>query len=98
MYWHLDWWCQWSVHDYKHLGPAYNCRSISSPTNQYCPLIYLVSPSIQAAVSSTVANDLMAIQDYLMTCPKHVPSNLITVVNWHAIGELYHVSWLLLGL
>src|SRR5882724_4374046 len=47
---------------------------------------------MQAAVSSAVADDLMAIQAHLTTCPKHVPGNLIAAVSWHAIGELYHVS------
>src|SRR5882724_3238088 len=47
---------------------------------------------MQAAISSTMANDLMAIQAHLTTHPKHVPGNLITAVSWHVIGELYHVS------
>ena len=51
-----------------------------------------------AAVSSAVANNLMAIQAHLTTHPKHIPGNLITTVSWHAIRELYHVSWLPLGL
>src|SRR5882724_2156524 len=53
---------------------------------------------MQAAVSSTVANDLMAIQAHLTTHPKHVPGNLIAVVSWHTIRELYHVSQSPLGL
>ena len=53
---------------------------------------------MQAAVSSTVADDLMAIKAHLTTRPNHVPGNLVAVVSWHAIGELYHVSWSLLGL
>src|SRR5882724_12185473 len=47
---------------------------------------------MQAAVSSAMANNLMAIQAHLTTCPKHIPGNLIAVVSWHAIAELYHVS------
>src|SRR5882724_285174 len=47
---------------------------------------------MQAAVSSAVANNLMTIQAHLTTCPKHIPGHLVTVVSWHAIGELYHVS------
>jgi len=53
---------------------------------------------MQAAISSAMANDLMAIKAHLMTQPSHVPWNLITVVSWHAIGELYHVSQLPLGM
>src|SRR5882724_1499711 len=53
---------------------------------------------MQAVVSSAVTDDLLAIQAHLTTHPKHVPGNLITVVSWHAIRELYHVSWSLLGL
>src|SRR5882724_10981531 len=48
---------------------------------------------MQAAISSAVANDLMAIQAHLTTHPKHVPGNLVAAVSWHAIGELYHISW-----
>src|SRR5882724_13120498 len=48
---------------------------------------------MQAAVSSTIADNLMAIHTHLTTCPKHVPGNLIAAVSWHAFGELYHVSW-----
>ena len=47
---------------------------------------------MQAAVSNAVADDLMAIKAHLSTCPSHLPGNLIAVVSWHAIGELYHVS------
>src|SRR5882724_6439602 len=47
---------------------------------------------MQAAISSAMADDLMAIQAHLTTHPKHIPGNLITAVSWHAIGELYHVS------
>ena len=50
---------------------------------------------MQAAVSSAVADDLMAIKAHLMTRPNHVPGNLVAVVSWQAIGELYHVSRLL---
>jgi len=46
---------------------------------------------MQAAVSSAVANDLMAIKAHLATQPKHIPANLIAAMGWHAIGELYHV-------
>jgi len=53
---------------------------------------------MQAAVANAVADDLMAIQAHLTTFPKHIPGNLVAMVSWHAIGELYHVSWLLLGL
>src|SRR5882724_7494675 len=53
---------------------------------------------MQAAVSNAMADDLLAIQAHLTTHPKHVPGNLVAVVSWHAIGELYHVSWSLLGL
>jgi len=53
---------------------------------------------MQAAVTNTLADDLMAIWAHLTTCPKHVPGNLVAAVSWHVIGELYHVSWLLLGL
>src|SRR5882724_3180617 len=50
---------------------------------------------MQAAVSDTVADDLMAIRAHLSTCPSLVPGNLVAAVSWHAIGELYHVSrWL----
>jgi len=47
---------------------------------------------MQVTVSSTVANDLMAIQAHLQMQPGHVPRNLVAVVSWHVIGELYHVS------
>src|SRR5882724_4166046 len=47
---------------------------------------------MQEAISSAMADDLMAIQAHLTTRPKHVPGNLVTAVSWHAIGELYHVS------
>src|SRR5882724_2033195 len=53
---------------------------------------------MQAAVSSAVADDLMAIKAHLTTRPNHVPGNLVAAVSWHVIGELYHVSWSLLGL
>src|SRR5882724_10239523 len=53
---------------------------------------------MQAAVSSAMADDLMAIQAHLTTCPKHIPGNLVTAVSWHTIGELYHVSRLPLEL
>ena len=36
---------------------------------------------------------LMAIQGHVWTKPSLVPHNLVVVVSWHAIGELYHVSW-----
>ena len=47
---------------------------------------------MQAIISSTMANDLMAIKAHLKTRPEHTPENLIAAVGWHAIGELYHVS------
>ena len=53
---------------------------------------------MQAAVTNAMADNLMAIWAHLMTFPKHVPGNLIAMVSWHAIGELYHVSWSLMGL
>ena len=53
---------------------------------------------MQAAVSSAVANDLMAIKAHLTTRSNHVPGNLIVVVSWQAIRELYHVSRSPLGL
>ena len=40
----------------------------------------------------------MAIKAHPLTCPSHIPGNLIAVVSWHAIGELYHVSRSLLYL
>src|SRR5882724_6215456 len=50
---------------------------------------------MQAAVSDAIADDLMAIRAHLSTCPSLVPGNLVVVVSWHAIGELYHISrWL----
>src|SRR5882724_11114537 len=36
---------------------------------------------MQAAVSSAVADDLMAIKAHLMTRPNHVPGNLIAAVG-----------------
>jgi len=48
---------------------------------------------MQAAVSSAVADDLMAIQAHLTTRPKHIPGNLVAAVSWHMFGELHHVSW-----
>jgi len=53
---------------------------------------------MQATISSAVADDLMAINAHLTTRPNHVPGNLVAAVSWHVIGELYHVSWSLLGL
>ena len=53
---------------------------------------------MQAAISSAVADNLMAIQAHLTTHPKHIPGNLVTAVSWHMIGELNHVSRLPLEL
>ena len=52
---------------------------------------------MQAIVSSTITDDLMAIKAHLTTRPKHTPGNLVTDVSWHAIRELYHVSQSSLG-
>jgi len=52
---------------------------------------------MQAAISSTVADDLMAIKAHLATLPEHIPMNLVAAMGWHAIGELYHVRRSKLG-
>jgi len=52
------------------------------------PLAYLS----HHASCHAVADALLAINAHLSTRPSHVPGNLIVVVSWHAIGELYHVS------
>src|SRR5882724_2162648 len=96
--WRLDWWHRWSMRNCKHLGFAYNYRTMSRLTDHHFPLNYLLSPLMQAAVSSAVADYLMAIKAHLTTRPNHVPENLIAAVRWQAIGELYHVSWSPLGL
>ena len=43
---------------------------------------------MQAAISSAVADNLMAIKAHLATRPEHVPVNLVVAMGWHAIGEL----------
>jgi len=48
---------------------------------------------MQSAFSNAVTNDLLAIKAHLSTCPSHIPGNLIVAVSWHAIRELYHISW-----
>jgi len=53
---------------------------------------------MQAVISSAVADDLMAIKAHLTTHPKHTAGNLVAAVSWHAIRELYHVSWSPFGL
>jgi len=83
--WCLNWQHQWSVCDYRHLGPAYNYGLMSRSTNQFFPPILLLSPTMQAAISSAMADDLLAIQAHLTMRPSHTPRNLIVAVSWQAV-------------
>jgi len=42
--------------------------------------------------SLNIANKLVALQGHVLANPSLVPANLVAVVSWHTIGELYHVS------
>src|SRR5882724_8961859 len=91
MYWPLDWQHRWSMRAYEHLGCAYNCRLVSRLTDPFHNSSRFLL-LMQAAISSAVADDLMAIKAHLQARPSHLPRNLVACVSWHAIGTLYHVS------
>ena len=43
-------------------------------------------------LSPPITNELLALQAHMQTQPNLVPMNLIAIVTWNVVGELYLVS------
>jgi len=43
--------------------------------------------------SCDIKKDLLASQAHIRTKPSLIPHNLVVVVSWHVIRELFHISW-----
>jgi len=78
--------------DQGHLDSTYNCGSLLRLTIQKHPLVLLSSHTTLTLPTHDITLKLVAIQGHVQMKPSLVLCNLVVVVSWHAIRELYHVS------
>jgi len=83
----------WSVLSTGCLGFAYNCRLMSRLINHILPLDLPSTLLMSSDLCPPITHDLLTLQAHVAIQPELSPGNLVSIVQWNAIGELYLVSW-----